>query len=195
MAKNPVVTKIDSVSKAEEVAWLIKVANKIGDNTYLKTLFSPKMIDWFSYAIQIDFAPDLLGEMDAFRTKWQNAQQAERDAINEWQTKYLELEAKYDKRTIEYTEIFNSMEDKLKACEEMSMVRAAGRDQAQNERDEYQTQMLKERKEWSEAYDKVSGDFHKANADLMVAQSEVEALKTRVLELKAELYDVIMAQH
>lgn len=51
-------------SKADEVAFLRRLAKAIPDGTYLKALFTPALLGWVEQEISGDFTPDIMGRLD-----------------------------------------------------------------------------------------------------------------------------------
>jgi len=49
-----------SASKTDEIKFLNKLAAAIPENTYLKDLFNPKLLEFFAHQVKCDFPPDVM---------------------------------------------------------------------------------------------------------------------------------------
>jgi len=63
MATKNIAPLTSNASKQAEIFWLEQVANAVGDNTYLKSLFTPELIEWVTEQIKSDISCDLYGAM------------------------------------------------------------------------------------------------------------------------------------
>jgi hypothetical protein len=66
------------ISKADEVAWLAEAAASLPEQSYLKSLFSTRLIEWFRIQTTSDMNTDLVAVLDfSERQREQDAQEAQ----------------------------------------------------------------------------------------------------------------------
>jgi len=158
------ITKLDNsmCSKAEEVAYLRECAD-VPEGTYLASLFSSELLQWFERQVGSDLCCNIHGEM----VKSTDARQLE------------ELNEKFSRIIDEKSLKIIELEEEIKQVTHAHMKEAQARERAQDS-------FLR----WKKNAEGMSELYQKTAVELTDANERNEALKQEVLELKATLWDM-----
>jgi hypothetical protein len=99
MTKTLAITKLNTNSlKVEEIEALKEIADLLPDGTYLKSLFSTKLVEWAEQNILNDFPPDI---MEAYTFSQKETEAAEiQNMLRQHETEVMQLKARlYDLMT------------------------------------------------------------------------------------------------
>lgn len=158
--------RINSQSgKAEEIAFLEKIAKSIPEGTYLKDFFSKELVDFIAWRISNDWTCDLMKEYNS-----EIEEHGNHNAINSQQIaetkKYLKIA----------NEKIETLELRLQHANQDNQDLAEKLNTTANE-------LRQEREEFAEKY---AAWYHKGNA--MVEENL--ALDSEIIKLKAKIYDL-----
>lgn len=170
-------TKLSTLSAAhskqhEMEALASIVQHYMGSQTFLESLFSAGLLDWFVGQARDDHSTDIYGELVAARKEAQAQMQAARDVG-------LEM-ARHDAARDAMRQTFKDELVNVKLAHKAEVERMAAQTAADRQVIERQAA---ERDQIADAYGETSADLRDARADRMALEGEVIRLKARILDL------------
>jgi hypothetical protein len=153
------------ISKADEVAWLAEAAASLPEQSYLKSLFSTRLIEWFRIQTTSDMNTDLVAVLDfSERQRGQDAQAAQTEL------RRVVAQAEAEKREVEALRM---------------QVR---------ERDAHVAELIAARTEAYAEIDFRDAEYLKLTIERNALCDELSDAKIAVRDLKAQLFDLYTAQ-
>lgn len=155
--------------KAEEIEALERFANSVGSQTYLASLLSKKLLDWFNSRVHDDFSCDLFADYDYTTEQLATAL----ISVKSYKAEVETLQAKLDYAN--------------QSAEDFKSVAAARVEELEKKIFTYATSVG----EMTVRIEDLERELAFANAR---AKSEVAQKDDEIIRLKAKLYDMIEKQ-
>lgn len=148
-------------SKAEEIAYIEKIASTLPDNTYLKSFFTKDLVAWVSEQIHNDFGCDLYGTLQ-----------------EEWN--------RTSRMSTEYNKAFSEKDNEIKVLN--STIEDLATEMARlNEARNQATQMAEK---YSAKYQEAWNTACDATREASDKDNQVAMLEAKIISLKVRIYDL-----